>query len=85
MLRGRHVSYREGIALSSHTILSLLATLFRVADVHHGLGVKVNVVENTAAEITFVIPVPLSDVSVEDLAGVAGGVFNQNYFVINAC
>ncbi|MCE1181453.1 MAG: hypothetical protein LWW81_03990 [Rhodocyclales bacterium] len=29
-------------------------------------------------------PAPLSDVSVEPLAGVAGGVFNQNYFVRNA-
>jgi hypothetical protein len=45
----------------------------------------VNVVENTATEITFVIPAPLSDVSVEPLAGVVGGVFNQNYFVRNAC
>jgi len=47
-------------------------------------GVKVNVVENTATEITFVIPAPLSDVSDEALAGVAGGAFIQNHFGRNA-
>jgi hypothetical protein len=46
-------------------------------------GIKVNVVENTATEITFVIPAPLSDVPDEALARVAGGAFNQNTFTIN--
>lgn len=48
-------------------------------------GVKVNVVENTATEITCLIPALLSNVPDEVRAGVAGGVFNQNYFVRNSC
>lgn len=36
-------------------------------------GVKINVVENTAQEITLVIPAPASDVTDDALAGVAGG------------
>ena len=52
-------------------VAALKAEGFTVPD-----GVKVNVVENTATEITFVIPAPLSDVSDEALAGVAGGRYN---------
>ena len=54
-------------------VATLKAEGFTVPD-----GVKVNVVENTATEITFVIPAPLSDVSDEALAGVAGGGFVIN-------
>ena len=36
-------------------------------------GTKVNVVENTAAEFTFVIPPEPSELSEKALAGVAGG------------
>ena len=36
-------------------------------------GIKVNVVENTASEFTFVIPPEPSELSDEDMAGIAGG------------
>ncbi len=36
-------------------------------------GIKVNVVENTPTEFTFVIPPESSELSDEELAGVAGG------------
>jgi len=37
-------------------------------------GIKVNVVENTATEFTFVIPPETSELSDDELTGVVGGV-----------
>ncbi|GAB1392790.1 hypothetical protein MASR1M60_09530 [Rhodocyclaceae bacterium] len=54
------------------------AAILKAAGVHVPEGVKINVVENTAQEITLVIPAPVSDVTDDALAGVAGGLYSVN-------
>jgi len=45
-------------------------------------GIKINVVEDTANEFTFVIPPEPSELSEEDLEGVAGGLYDDRTILL---